>query len=359
MADKLRIGLLGCGPIAQFAHLPALTKARGVELVALCDAAGDLLRKIGARVGVETLYTDCEEFLKDSAIEAVLIAVSDPFHHPLVLRVLDAGKHVLVEKPLAETSAQCEEIARRVERTGLKLQVGAMKRHDPGLAFADKFIRERMGDLVSISGYYWDSSFRPALQETLLPPVETSEGAKRPANDPKADTQKYSLITHGAHLFDNLRFLGGPLVAVRASYVLKGVQHCWQGLVEYENGAHGHFDLTVKIHADWAEGYVVQGEGGSVEIKTFVPFYYRPSHVRAFDKRDEQWHTPLGPHSNPYKNQLESFARSIRNDAPTVPDVYDGLAAVRALEAVEEAARTGERVQIATRAGVVLRRGTS
>jgi predicted dehydrogenase len=346
MTNDLRIGLLGCGPIAQFAHLPALTKARGVELVALCDAAGDLLQKMGARVGVDTLYTDSEKLFGDSSIESVLIAVSDPFHHALVLQALEAGKHVLVEKPLAETSTQCEEIAAKVESTGLKLQVGSMKRHDPGIAFAKEFIRERMGDLVSISGYYWDSSFRPELQETLLPPVISADGIKRPEADPKADVQSYSLVTHGAHLFDNLRFLGGPIAAVRANYVLKGVQHCWQGLVEYENGAHGHFDLTVKIHADWAEGYVVQGKGGSVEIETFIPFYYRPSQVRAFDKRNEQWHTPLGPHSNPYKNQLEAFARSIRNNVPTVPDVYEGWAAVRMLEAVEEAARTGERVRL-------------
>jgi predicted dehydrogenase len=164
--------------------------------------------------------------------------------------------------------------------------------------------------------------------------------------DPKADRRKYSLVTHGSHLFDNLRFLGGPIESVSADYVQKGTQYCWQGLVGYENGALGHFDLTVKIDADWAEGYTIQGRGGSVEIKTFLPFYYRPSEVRAFDAEREEWRTPLGPHSNPYKRQLEAFARSVLQDEPTNPDVYEGLAAVRMIEAVEKSAANRLRVDL-------------
>lgn len=341
---NLRLGLLGCGPIAQFAHLPALEKARGVELAAICDASPGLLDRVGDRFAVPERFTSYGDLLDLADIEAVLIAASDPFHVPLALQAIEAGKHVLVEKPLGVNSEECRRLVRAVEESGLKLQVGAMKRHDPGLEFARRFIEERIGDIVSVKGWYQDTSFRPALQETLLPPVIEAEGIVRPAEDPKSDRQKYFLATHGAHLFDNLRWLGGQITALTTVFVCREDQYCWQGLLEFAHGGIGQFDLTVKIHSDWSEGYEVQGSGGAVMARTFLPFYHRPSEVRAFDRKTEEWSTPLGPHSNPYKRQLESFARAIREDRSPIPDVWDGLRVVELLEAVEASVRTGGRV---------------
>lgn len=85
----LRIGLLGCGPIAQFAHLPALAKARRVHLTAICDAAEDLLQTIGCHTGMEKLYTSYERMLAEAPIDAVLIAAADAFHVPLATQAIN------------------------------------------------------------------------------------------------------------------------------------------------------------------------------------------------------------------------------------------------------------------------------
>ena len=345
--DALKIGLLGCGPISQFAHLPALLKAHRVRLVALCDGADDLLEAVGRRAGIKQLYTQYTTFLKAADIDAVLIAAADSFHAPLATEALRAGKHVLVEKPLGVNSPECRTLAELVRSTGLKLQVGNMKRHDPGIAFAHRFIQERLGQVLSVGGWYCDTLFRPAIQETLLPPLLKSARAVRPARDPKVDKRHYSLVTHGAHLFDTICYLGGQVKAVTAKLAEKFDQHSWHGLIEFQHGGIGHFELSVKINSDWSEGYTVHGEHGSVTVKTFHPFYYRPSEVRAFDARAEQWHTPLGAHSNPYKNQLEAFARSVLDNRSTCPDVDEGLADVRVLEAVEVSAAGGSRVAMA------------
>src|SRR5437764_444349 len=122
----LRIGLLGCGTISQFAHLPALMRARWIELAAICEAAPDLLRTMGLRAGVTSLFTDYGEFLKKGDLEAVLIAVPDEFHLPLARQALETGKHVLVEKPLGVNSEECVELLEVVRRSGKKLQVGCM-----------------------------------------------------------------------------------------------------------------------------------------------------------------------------------------------------------------------------------------
>jgi predicted dehydrogenase len=252
-----------------------------------------------------------------------------------------------VEKPLGVNSEECAELWEVVRRSGKKLQVGSMKRHDPGIAFAHDFIRDQVGEIFSASGWYRDSMFRYDVQDAILPRVLTSSEAIRPAIDPKtADRRHYSLVTHGAHLFDTLRFLAGDVSAVNVGLVEKCNQYCWHGLLHFETGALGTFELSVKVSGDYTEGYIVHGEHGSVEIRTFLPFYNRPSEVRAFDGRTQQWHTPLGSDSNPYKNQIEAFARAVLEDRPTNPDAADGWAAVTLLETIEESVKCGHRVEV-------------
>ena len=68
--EVVRIGLLGCGTISQFAHVPALMRANGITFSAICDGAPDLLQTMGARAGVSGLFTDYDEFLQKSDVEA-------------------------------------------------------------------------------------------------------------------------------------------------------------------------------------------------------------------------------------------------------------------------------------------------
>ena len=117
MSEKVvKLGLLGCGSIAQFAHLPALAKTKRVAIRALCDAAEDLLHVVGRRYGIQQLYRDYAALLQ-ADIDAVLIAAHDAFHVPLATQALAAGKHVLVEKPLGGNSDECRELLRAVRRS--------------------------------------------------------------------------------------------------------------------------------------------------------------------------------------------------------------------------------------------------
>ena len=186
------------------------------------------------------------------------------------------------------------------------------------------------------------------MQESLLPPPQLSDDARRPRDDVKrTDKRRYSFLTHGVHVLDNLRWLGGEVRAVTVRSAEAFGQFTWHGLLEFAGGGLGHFELTVKVNSDWSEGYVVHGEGGSVEARTFLPFYNRPSEVRAFDARAQQWQSPLGADSNPYKRQLEAFAESVLDDRPTNPDAREGLAAVRLLEACwQSATADGQRKTI-------------
>ena len=193
---RLRIGLLGCGPISQAAHLDAIRKARNADLYAICDIAEDLAERLAAICQPEAVYHDFASMLADPQVEAVVIAVADQFHVPLCRQALAAGKPVLVEKPLGTTVEECEDLRDIVTRTGLVFQVGNNRRFEPGMTEARRFVREELGDLLTLDAWYHDSVYRYTMQDNLYPvPVETRR-ARRPPGDWKADRQRYLLLTH-------------------------------------------------------------------------------------------------------------------------------------------------------------------
>jgi len=93
--------------------------------------------------------------------------------------------------------------------------VGHEKRYDPGMAFANDFIRSEIGDLIGLKHWYCDSTYRYSITDTLQPIIESSAAARRPPGNPKADRRRYLVLGHGSHMLDTARYLGGPLTAIR------------------------------------------------------------------------------------------------------------------------------------------------
>jgi len=350
MADggrRLRVGVLGCGQIAQAAHFEACRKARNAGLHAICDAAPDLLARMAEVHRPAAAYADYDAMLADPDVDAVIVAVADQFHVPAAIRALRAGKPVLVEKPMGVSVEECEELAAVVRETGLPVQVGTMKRFDPGIAFARDFIQEEMGEVVALEAWYCDSSRRYAMTDAVQPVIEASERALRPAGDPKADRRRYNLLGHGSHLVDTARFLAGPIAAVRARQRHAAGAWVWFVDAEFESGALGHLNLTIPARMDWREGFAVFGEHGSAVGSTFNPWYFRSSEVECFSERTGEFRRPLGEDGHVYRRQLEGFADAVLRGTP-VPgaDVGDGLAAVRALAAISRAVDSGGWVRL-------------
>ena len=350
----LRVGVLGAGMIAQAAHFEACRKAHNAELYAICDQAPDLLAEMAAVHHPRAIYRSYAEMLADPQLEAVIVATADQFHTALAAEALAAGKHVLVEKPLGVTVEACQELRQAVQRSGCVLQVGSMKRFDPGIAFARQFIRQEMGQLLALKAWYCDSTYRYTETDNLQPIPVTSPQALRPAGSPKADKPRYYLLGHGSHLVDTARFLGGEIVQLQARRVEKFGAYCWFVDVEFAGGALGHLDLTVAVRMDWHEGFQVYGEYGSVIGKTFNPWYKRSSEVECSSLRDNMVHRPIGADGHTYRRQLEGFADTILHGLPQQgANVEDGLAAVQTLAAISRSLESGGWVRVADVTGGV------
>jgi predicted dehydrogenase len=138
----INLGLVGCGRISQAAHLPAIAKANNVRLSGVCDQSPSLAEAMARRYDVRR-YSAVEDILNSDS-EAVMLAVPDRLHVPLARAAIEAGKHVFVEKPLATNVSEAESLSENLLRSSVKLQVGNMKRFDPGVQFA-RDILERGG----------------------------------------------------------------------------------------------------------------------------------------------------------------------------------------------------------------------
>jgi predicted dehydrogenase len=351
---RLRVGVLGAGQIAQAAHFESCTKARNADLFAICDVADDLRERMAITHDAEKQFNDYDKMLADPDVDAVIIATSDAFHVPASIRALEAGKHVLCEKPLGLTVEEVENLASVVKKSGKVLQVGHMKRFDPGLQAAKTFIDEEMGDLVALKAWYCDSTHRYPMTDAVQPLIVTSKNARKPSENPKADLRRYYMLAHGCHLIDMARYFAGDIVSVQARLSDKKGMHCWFVDVNFANGALGHLDLTVAVRMDWHEGFQIYGKNGSAVGKILNPWYYKSSEVDIYRESDGASHRVIGADGHFYRRQLEGFADVILNGkAMTGADVNDGAASVRAMVAIARSVESGKEVALADVSGGV------
>ena len=350
----LRVGVLGCGPIAQIAHFDACQKARNAELYAICDLADDLRDKMASVWNPKAVFKDYDEMLADPYVDAVMVGVADQFHVPLSIKALDAGKHVFVEKPMAVTVEECETLRHHAQTSDRQIQVGNNRRFDPGIAFAKQFVDEEIGRRMGFKSWYYDSTYRYTMTNNLQSLPIQSDQARRPEGNPKADRRRYYMLGHASHLVDTARFLGGDIVSVRARLLERFDAYCWFVSIEFADGSFGHLDMTIAVRGDFEEGFTIYGEHGSVKGHVYLPWFHKSSQVECFSTRDRMFRRPLGEDAYTYKLQIEGFADTILHGKPQHgANVDDGLAAMRAMVAIARSSESGEGVRLADVTGGV------
>jgi predicted dehydrogenase len=190
---ELRLGIVGCGAVAELYHLPAVAACPDVRLVGLADPRREHAAELAERYGAE-LVTEGAAGLID-AVDAVVVATPNSLHAEAAIELARAGVHVLVEKPLARTTAECDAIADAVAAAGVVAAVGHDFRHFP-VARAARELLDLVGDVESAE----------LLQ---------SAGGNWPHTSADAFTRDRMgggvLIDFGVHMLDLLGWWLGPL----------------------------------------------------------------------------------------------------------------------------------------------------
>lgn len=148
--DKFRVGIIGVGGIANGKHMPSLAKLPHVEMVAFCDIIEERAQEGKAKYGTPDaeVYTDYRKLLERKDIDVVHICTPNKWHSEMTVAALEAGKHVMCEKPMAINYAEAKAMVDAAKRTGKKLTIGYQSRHRADSMYLKKFIEEGgLGDI--------------------------------------------------------------------------------------------------------------------------------------------------------------------------------------------------------------------
>ena len=164
------LGLIGAGYLANAQHLPNLMFTPHARLKTVCDLNEEAARKAAGTYDIPVVETDYKKLLADDEIDGVVIVTREDMHAPLAIDALEAGKHVYVEKPLADTRENCEKIVAAEARTGKMVAVGFNRRYAPALRKAKEIahahggpsnIHYRMADSYH---YTWGKDYPPGVR---------------------------------------------------------------------------------------------------------------------------------------------------------------------------------------------------
>ena len=149
MARKtLRLALVGVGAAAQIAHIPALKKAEGTELAALCDRDPEKAARVAQKFQVPKVHARFDDLLADDEIDAIDICTPNYLHAPMGIAALEAGKHVLCERPLARSAEEAAGMVKAAKKADRMLMCAVPHRFRPDAQLLKKFVEK--GDLGEI-----------------------------------------------------------------------------------------------------------------------------------------------------------------------------------------------------------------
>ena len=267
MAQRLRIGIIGCGGIANGKHMPSIKAVNRADMVAFCDLVPERAEKAAKEYGTPDakVYTDYKELLADPTIDVVHVLTPNRSHADLTIDALHAGKHVMCEKPMAKTAADARRMVEAAKETGKKLTIGYQHRHKPESRFL-KSVIER-GDLGDI--YYAKAL---AIRRRGTPNWGVFLNEYEQGGGPLIDIGTHSLDLT-LYLMNNYK----PRMVVGTKY--KGVENgeCgnpWGGWDKdqhtMEDAAFGFIVMedgsTITLDATWALNTIEPIQEGSVQL---------------------------------------------------------------------------------------------
>jgi predicted dehydrogenase len=338
---KKRFALIGAGLFGEM-HARAYTSHPEAELAVVCDLNGDRAKQVAEKYGVARAVTDWHEVERDASIDAVSVATPDFAHAEIAIALARAGKHLLVEKPLATTVAEGEQMVAAARQAGVKLMVDYHNRWNP--VFHEAHRRTRDGELGSPRYLYY------RVSNTTYVPMKMLSWANRSS----------VLWFLGSHATDMTCWLLGEwpsrVYCVSRREVLKSMgvdtPDFFATTFEFPSGAVAFLENVWLLPESAPNVVDVKCE----LIGTKEALYLNTSHHGAMEMHTEagvRYADALGAplvHGKYYGFQVESirhFADCVAYDRQPLVTGEDGLEVTRALCAAEDSAGTGQPVEIA------------
>lgn len=356
-SKKLKVGIIGCGGIANGKHMPGLHKLGNVEMVAFCDIVKEKAEEAAIKYGIDDAFicTDYKDLLKDKSIDVVHVCTPNRSHGFITVDSLEAGKHVMCEKPMAKTAEDARKMLDAAKRTGKKLTIGYQGRYTPESQYLHKICRR--GDLGEI---YFAKAH--AIRRRAVPTWGVFLNEEEQGGGPLIDIGTHALDLT-LWMMDNYK----PKTVMGTTFHKlggkKGAANPWGpwdpekftvedsafGFVVMEDGA------TIILESSWAlnilqvgeskttlcgtEGGADMWDGLKINGDEFSTLYTKVPEVGAGGVDFYE-----GKAESPSDKEARLWIEAVLNDTEPVVRPEQALVVTEILEAIYTSARTGEAV---------------
>jgi predicted dehydrogenase len=349
-AQPLRLAIIGCGEVVRAKHLPALSNVAGVSVIALCDLGRARAREVAAQFGVPRHCADAGEIFAMPDVDAVGVCTDPGSHADLAISAMRAGKHVLVEKPLALTTADCARMIDAAEASAVVAMTGHHMRFH-------RLIQEA----------------RERIRQDILGPIESVRMVwHSPRSDldiPEWKTQRElgggALVEIAVHHFDLLRFLlntefeeihairrdgvrddeAAVVVARMTDHTLVAAEFSERSPHEIEIVVSGHNGL-LRVNGERFDGLEFRRRGEltgapATRLRSAARFVQGlPFGLKTLRRG--------GDYKMSYENAWKHFAECIRDGRPPESTFQDGRRSLEVVLAALHSASIGQPVKVSS-----------
>ena len=335
----INFGIIGCGVISEW-HASVIEELEGAKLLGAFDQNTERIQPFCEKHNCQA-FTTLEELLACEEIDAVCVCTPSGVHEPLVVAAANAGKHIVVEKPMAITKEQLAAIVEAVERNGVQLTSIAQCRYGDTVQFVKKFIEDgKLGKLLVGDVY---------MKLYRSPEYYASAGWR----GTWAMDGGGALMNQGIHGIDCLQYLMGHVKSVSA--VCKTldrdieVEDAAVAAIEYENGAIGVVQGTTCVNPGYPVRIELHGTKGSIALENYEIVRFDVEGEEEFERNTgkpiaESFKNPTAFGTEGHKRQFEDFVKALQNGTKPMIDVHEGKKPVDVILSIYESSKKGEKV---------------
>jgi len=357
MSTTYRIGIIGCGGIANGKHMPALKNQPNAAMVAFCDIDEQRAREAAEKFGAPDakVYTDYKELLSDASLDIVHVCTPNDSHADISIAALEAGKHVMCEKPMAKTAVDARRMVEAAKRTGKKLTIGYQNRFR-----ADSQYLKRVCDAGELGDIYYAKAH--AIRRRAVPTWGVFLDEEKQGGGP--------LIDIGTHALDLTLWMMNnykPKAVLGTAFhklsQREGAANAWgswdpnkftvedsaMAMITMQNGA------TIMLESSWAINLVRTGEAkttlcgteGGADMDDGLRINGE-KYGKLFTNRVELDARGVdfydGSTEDPADLEAKLWLAAIENDTDPVVTPEQACVVSEILEAVYESSKTGKAV---------------
>ncbi|MGA9116329.1 MAG: Gfo/Idh/MocA family oxidoreductase [Bacteroidota bacterium] len=331
----VRVGIVGLGWVAQVVHLPILLRLPEAVVASICDRDRSRARLVGEKFGIKNVYTDLASMLAGEEFSVLIVATSTDAHREVTLAGLDAGRDVLVEKPIGRNYAEAVEMAEAARKAERKLMVGMNHRFRPDAMILKSFIEGKEIGRVFFTKAGW-------LR-------------KRNANSPWSIQKERSgggaFMDLGIVLLDlTLWMLGYPAVrkvhAAHYANKTRGVEDTSLVTVTMKNESQVRLEVSWSLPVDgdisFCEFFGTEGSASLNPLRM-----HKELHGNVVNMAPAKVDTPANLFRRSYENELKHFLGAVSGLHPVISTADEAVQRMRVVDAIYRSARSGNAVRIA------------